>query len=1263
MMTTRTTLTAERRHWRAIVALAALLVSQSAVAATVQIVVQDPPGFGFNDPGPPTNADGNAGTTLGEERLFALQAAADAWGARLKSDVVIQVAAEFDSSQFCQNGSATLASAGPLAVTVERGPDPQSTEDDTLFPVALGSARAGEDLDETGADIRVRFNPNLDTSNCLGAPWSYEVGEGAQVTGVSFFETAIHELAHGLGFLTFTNRQTGAYFAGIPDRYARLLTSESSNTAGSTGTPWTDLDDAGRAASSVDTNRLTWSGVEVGNVAGLLNSGAHPAGRVRMYAPSSLQGGSSVSHFDTSLSPDEIMEPIKRPSPRFRLTNHLMLDLGWTGLVELDVAITDGQDSRQAGQASTYTITLTHSGPADMSIVDARVVNTPPAGFAASSWTCAGAGGAVCSAPGGGATIDTRVTVPQGGTITLQSTGTVATGFTGTLTNSVNVTLPANIENLVASSASDDTTVTPAPGISVSGISGDTTEAGGTASFTVTLEAPPSDTVTLPLDSNDPGEGTVPANIVFTPGNWDTPQVVTVTGVNDDEDDGDQSYQIRTRAAQSNDAGYDGINPPNVNVVNRDDDTAGIAVSAISGNTSEAGGTATFTVSLDSRPTAEVSIGLSSSDPGEGVPDRETLTIMPEDWDQPQLITVTGVNDDVDDGDRAFTIVTAAVSSADGTYGGLNPVDVGVTNLDNDTAGISVSAISANTTEAGASATFTVVLASEPLADVSIPIVSDSPAEGTASVASLVFTPANWDSVRQVTVTGVDDDVDDGDQDYVIVTGAASSADGNYSGLDPADVSVTNEDDDTAGITVSGINGNTTEADGAASFTVVLDSEPLADVTIGLSSSNEDEGTVDEASITFSPANWDSARQVTVTGVDDDLVDGEQVFTVVTAPASSADGNYNGLDPVDVSVTNEDDDSPGVSVSPISGNTTEAGGTATFTVVLFSEPTAEVIVALSSSDPGEGTVSDSSVTLHAGNWDTPQVLTVSGVDDDVDDGNQEFTIVTSAAQSTDPVYANRTVNDVIVTNEDDDTAGITVSAVTGSPSESGAVANFTVVLDSEPLADVTIGLTSSDSAEGRVSPGSLVFTPTNWDTPQVVTITGADDDIDDGDREFTIVTAAAASSDTRYANRPVSDVIVTNADDDTAGISVSPVSGAPTEDGEVATFTVVLDSEPVADVTIALVSSDEGEGVVAPSSLRFTAANWHTPQAVTVTGVDDNMRDGAIEFTVSLGPAVSGDAGYAGSVPASLPLSNADNDSGPDIFSDDFEGNESASSN
>ena len=111
------------------------------------------------------------------------------------------------------------------------------------------------------------------------------------------------------------------------------------------------------------------------------------------------------------------------------------------------------------------------------------------------------------------------------------------------------------------------------------------------------------------------------------------------------------------------------------------------------------------------------------------------------------------------------------------------------------------------------------------------------------------------------------------------------------------------------GITVSPTSGlETTEAGGTDTFIVVLDAAPSAPVTVPISSSNTDEGVVDTASLIFTANDWDAAQEVTVTGVNDEIVDGDVVYEVVVGSASSVDLNYNEIDPADVSVTNLDDD-------------------------------------------------------------------------------------------------------------------------------------------------------------------------------------------------------------------------------------------------------------------------------------------------------------------------------------------------------------------
>lgn len=110
------------------------------------------------------------------------------------------------------------------------------------------------------------------------------------------------------------------------------------------------------------------------------------------------------------------------------------------------------------------------------------------------------------------------------------------------------------------------------------------------------------------------------------------------------------------------------------------------------------------------------------------------------------------------------------------------------------------------------------------------------------------------------------------------------------------------------GFTIGVISGNTNENGTQAAFTVKLNSQPTDDVTIPVSSNDTSEGMVSPTSLTFTSANWDINQTVTVTGVDDNIVDGTQNYKIILGVTISSDADYNGLDPADISITNIDND-------------------------------------------------------------------------------------------------------------------------------------------------------------------------------------------------------------------------------------------------------------------------------------------------------------------------------------------------------------------
>ena len=765
-----------------------------------------------------------------------------------------------------------------------------------------------------------------------------------------------------------------------------------------------------------------------------------------------------------------------------------------------------------------------------------------------------------------------------------------------------------------------------------------TTEGGGTVTVTVKLDSEPTDEVTITLTSSDPSEGSVSKpTLTFTAGDWNQPQTVTITGVDDDVEDGDIGYTV-TSLASSQDPNYQGRTGDAVAVTNEDNDQAGITVLADGHTTTEGGGQITVTVTLDSEPTDEVTITLTSSDPSEGTVSKPTLTFTAGDWNQPQTLTIMGVDDDVQDGDIGYT-VTSLASSGDPNYQGRTGDAVAVTNEDNDQAGITVLADGHTTTEGGGQITVTVKLDSEPTDDVTITLTSSDPSEGEVSKPTLTFTAGDWNQPQTVTITGVDDDVEDGNIGYTI-TSLASSGDPNYQGRTGDAVAVTNEDNDQAGITVLADGHTTTEGGGQITVTVKLDSEPTDDVTITLTSSDPSEGSVSKPTLTFTAGDWNQPQTVTITGVDDDVEDGNIGYTI-TSLASSGDPNYQGRTGDAVAVTNEDNDQAGITVLADGHTTTEGGGQITVTVKLDSEPTDDVTITLTSSDPSEGSVSKPTLTFTAGDWNQPQTLTIMGVDDDVEDGDIGYT-VTSLASSQDPNFQGRTGDAVAVTNEDNDQAGITVLAEGHTTTEGGGQITVTVKLDSEPTDEVTITLTSSDPSEGTVSKPTLTFTAGDWNQPQTLTITGVDDVVEDGNIGYTITTLAS-SQDPNYQGRTGDAVAVTNEDNDTAGITVLAGGHTTTEGGGTVTVTVRLDSQPTDDVTITLTSSDPSEGALSKPALTFTAGDWNQPQTVTITGVNDAVDDGDIGYTVT-SLASSGDPNYQGRTGDAVAVTNEDND-------------------
>lgn len=343
-------------------------------------------------------------------------------------------------------------------------------------------------------------------------------------------------------------------------------------------------------------------------------------------------------------------------------------------------------------------------------------------------------------------------------------------------------------------------------------------------------------------------------------------------------------------------------------------------------------------------------------------------------------------------------------------------------------AGIAVSPTAVTTVEGGSNVAFGVALTSPPQTFVDL-FVQVTGTEAYvcefppcySSWAYLTFTPTDWNTPQVVQIDPRDDTLQDGDVAYQIVVGVDYTTDTIYQSVPDVTLAAISLDND-AGVSATPATGlAVTEDGGTATFSVVLQLAPTATVTVPVTVSDDTEATVSVSSLTFTTANWATPQMVTVTGVDDAVLDGTVSWTVTLGTPTSTDPRYTALAPRTVSGATSDNDAVSILVTPTSGLTvTEAGGTATFSVVLEDAPTGTVTVPITSSNTAEATVSVSSLTFSTTDWASPQPVTVTGVDDLLLDGTASWTVTVGTPTSTDWRFAALSPQTVSGVTSDDD---------------------------------------------------------------------------------------------------------------------------------------------------------------------------------------------------------------------------------------------------
>ena len=744
-------------------------------------------------------------------------------------------------------------------------------------------------------------------------------------------------------------------------------------------------------------------------------------------------------------------------------------------------------------------------------------------------------------------------------------------------------------------------------------------ESGTTETMTVVLDSRPISDVVLSAESSDTGEVTVgPKTLTFTTDNWNTAQAVAVTGVDDDFVDGEISSRVVIKIVDADsDDGFDSVVDQSLTITTADDDVAGFTINETGPTTivDESGTTDTFTIALDARPLNDVALTVESNDTGEVSVDQTTLTFTSDNWNEPQTVSLTGVNDFIIDGTTMTGVaVSVDYANSDNAFDGLLDEVIIVSTRDDDLAGFTLSRTTVLVSESGTTEFVTVVLDAEPSGSVLIEIANSDPGEVEVTPSQLIFTPTNWNHSQTIELTGVDDILADGERFTELTLSIdVNNSDDDFSLVYSQTIVVETSDNENAGFTLEKTTATVSESGSSDSLTVVLDAAPVVDVVLLVDNDDPSRVIVDQSRLTFTRVNWDTPQTITLTGVDDGFLINADAMSIVTISidAANSDPAFAATEDRVVTVETTNNDIAGFALDSTTVTISESGITDEVSVVLVAEPPSAVVLIVENDDATEVSVDKTRLTFSPANWDVSQVIALTGVDDSLIDGD----VLTSITFSVDAANSDRAFGSVgsqivTATTASDDEPGFTVSTTEVTVSETGSLESISVVLNAQPVADVVLNILNSDAGEFHPDQEFITFTPDNWNTAQTITVRGLDDEIVDGDQVSSLSLRVDPNlSDDNFDLLEPKTVTVITIDDEVAGFTVNKTMVIVSEAGTTDDFTVVLDAAPVGNVVLTIDNADPTEVTIDQNSMTFTSLNWNTPRTVTLTGVEDSEID------------------------------------------------------
>jgi uncharacterized repeat protein (TIGR01451 family) len=1056
---------------------------------------------------------------------------------------------------------------------------------------------------------------------------------------------------------------TAAYLGfganALPARLNFKFTARDGNGGVNSGTTTLTLEPtAGPFLVTAPNTAVTWDASLPQTVTwDVANTNAAPVSTATVRISLSLDGGASFPLVLASGEPNDgsATLPLVGATPttqariKVEAENNVYFDISntnftitGTGPVLGDVTVVESGGTTnvtEGGATDTYTLALTAAPTGDVTITpspDAQLSVAPATlTFTTANWA-----------------------TPQTVTVTAVDDAVAEGAHSGSISHSAS---GGGYSGVAIASVTTNISDNDSAGITVTESGGTTavTEGGASDSYSysVVLNSQPSANVGINIVF-DPaqvilnGDTDGLLSLQFTPTNWDVVQTVTVSAVDDTLVEANPHSSSIVQTVSIGDPVYALINPADVTVSIADNDIQQISFDSAGSSVGEAAGThvvnARLSINSNGTPggtisadmTANVLLVLGSAEAADLGLATTSLTFPAGSAHNSILpIDLTVINDRLLEGNETATLNLALVSSV-GSVSGTHVVTV----IDDEFGSISFTAPSSATSESAGThsgaigrlsidGTGTGPLASEASVSVAITDAAGSattPADYTLATGTLVFAANAPSPVELPIPVGIANDaLIENVESFSLGFGAISGA-GVISAAGTHAVNIADNDLAQVGFAP----GNDSVGEGAGSFgkpvvltltadgagTPSLQSALVVPIGFAEGTALEPEDfTLATASVSFAAGSLNGASQnASASLVDDAVSEAVETFELTLGNGFVTPNITLGRAATTVSIV--DNDTPGITVVQSGGSTVvaEGGASDNFTVVLTSQPTSDVTLALAGS---QVTATASPLAFTGANWNIAQTVTVTAIDDAIDESSPHSGSVSFVVSSGDAAYNGFPVSAVSVQVDDNDTAGVSVSESGGDTAvtEGGADDTYTVVLTSEPTANVTVVL--STTAQLGLAPSGLTFNPANWNVAQTVTVSATDDGVVEGAHSAAIM-QSTSSSDLNYSGIAVATVNVEISDNDSAVVGFDPVIVSRAEGSSPMAFTVTL-SNPVASGVTLNLNTAVGTALAADftpivnGTVSFPASST-TPQSVNVVIISDALDEDDETFTLTL---------------------------------------------